>query len=56
MYPDEYTPATYRAACQTAGCDNAGISLVIEADARTPFVVCGPCGYQITELVLVAAD
>jgi hypothetical protein len=41
----------YIATCTTENCENAGIDIEVLGTENDPFVICGPCSTQITELV-----
>jgi len=41
------------ATCHTLGCGNENITLHIDVVKGNPYVICGPCGFEITDLVLV---
>jgi hypothetical protein len=47
-------PATafYNVTCHTENCENANITILVEAMKVDPVIVCGPCGVQITDVVL----
>jgi hypothetical protein len=40
----------YIATCTTGDCENAGISIEVSATENDPYVICGPCSTQITDL------
>jgi hypothetical protein len=50
---DELIFAEYDVTCHTAGCENTGITIRVNAVADTPYVVCGPCGIQIEDVIPV---
>jgi len=43
----------YNVACHTSGCKNEDIMLRVPATVVDPFIVCGPCGVQITDIVKI---
>lgn len=43
----EYELELMDVVCQTEGCENAGITITVQADPINPAVVCGPCGKWI---------
>jgi hypothetical protein len=50
MEPD-FNLVKYVVTCTTENCENAGIDIEVSATENEPYVVCGPCSTQITELV-----
>jgi hypothetical protein len=50
---DDVTFAEFYVTCHSAECENAEITIRVSAVADTPNVVCGPCGIQIEDVVLV---
>jgi hypothetical protein len=45
--------AEYNVTCHTAECENAEITILVSAVADAPYVVCGPCGIQIEDVIPV---
>jgi hypothetical protein len=41
----------YNVTCHTVGCENAEITLLITAPTVEPYIVCGVCGIEITDVV-----
>jgi hypothetical protein len=52
---DDITFAKFDVTCHTAECENTEITIRIDAVADTPYVMCGPCGIQIEDVVLVGS-
>jgi hypothetical protein len=48
--PDELATAPYVVTCETSGCGNEGHPIPITAPEDNPYVVCGVCGNQITNV------
>lgn len=52
--PDDDTQeipmAAYVVTCETEGCGNQGIAIPINAAVDDPYVVCGVCSNQITNI------
>lgn len=48
--------STYDVTCHTKKCENAEITIRIEAPTVDPNVICGVCNKQITDVVLVPAE
>lgn len=40
----------YTVTCHTEGCDNEDVPITLKAAKTDPFIQCGPCGVQITDL------
>lgn len=47
--------AQFNVTCQTEGCENADITIEVSAVADNPYVVCGPCGVQIEDVIPVGS-
>lgn len=45
--------AEFNVTCHTTGCENSEIVILINAVADSPYIICGPCGNQITDIVNV---
>ena len=45
--------AEFDVTCHTTECENAEITIRVNAVADAPFVVCGPCGIQIEDVIPV---
>lgn len=45
--------AMFSATCKTDGCENANIPIEIQAVKEEPFIVCGPCGQRIEDVIPV---
>jgi hypothetical protein len=45
--------AEFDVTCRTAGCENSEITIRVSAVADLPYVVCGPCGIQIEDVIPV---
>lgn len=45
--------AEFDVTCHSADCENADITIRVNAVADAPFVVCGPCGNQIEDVISV---
>jgi hypothetical protein len=45
--------ADYVATCHTPNCHNAEIPLTVPADVHEQYIVCGPCGVRVTDIVPV---
>lgn len=43
----------FNVTCHSAGCENADITIRVNAVADNPYVVCGPCGNQIEDVAPV---
>jgi len=43
----------YNVTCHTVGCENADITLLISAPTNDPYIICGVCGIEITDVVEV---
>ena len=51
MADDDLVFVSITATCHTDGCANADIPIVLSVpDGTNPFVVCGVCGQQITNI------
>jgi len=51
MDEDQEQPlSTYRVTCRTPDCHNEGATITVPGDPIEPYVVCGPCGQQITDV------
>ena len=42
------------ATCHTEGCGNENDPFSVTADLDNPFIVCGPCNQQITDIIPVS--
>ena len=49
---DDIEFSEYEVTCHTVGCENAEITLLITAPTESPYIVCGVCGIEITDVVL----
>jgi hypothetical protein len=45
--------AEFDVTCHSADCENAEITIRVNAVADAPNVVCGPCGIQIEDVIPV---
>ena len=45
--------AEFDVTCHSAGCENSDITIRVSAVADSPYVVCGPCGIQIEDVIPV---
>ena len=45
--------AMFSATCKTTGCENLDISIEIQAVKTEPFIICGPCGQRIEDVISV---
>jgi hypothetical protein len=45
--------AEFDVTCHSAECENTEITIRVSAVADAPYVVCGPCGIQIEDVVSV---
>jgi hypothetical protein len=45
--------AEFDVTCHSAGCENSDITIRVSAVADSPYVVCGPCGVQIEDVISV---
>lgn len=45
--------AEFDVTCNTLNCENIDITIRVNAVADNPFVICGPCGNQIQDVVAV---
>ena len=43
----------FEVTCRVTGCVNEDSTIPIIATATNPFIVCGPCGVQITDIVKI---
>lgn len=50
---DDATFAEFDVTCHSIDCENANITIRVNAVADNPFVICGPCGNQIEDVVPV---
>jgi hypothetical protein len=50
---DDIEFSEYNVTCHTEGCQNAEITLLITAPTVEPYILCGVCGIEITDVVLV---
>ena len=50
---DDLVFAEFDVTCHTAECENSEIVIRISAVADAPYVVCGPCGIQIEDVIPV---
>lgn len=50
---DDVTFAEFDVTCHSADCENSEIIIRVNAVADNPYVVCGPCGNQIEDVVPV---
>jgi hypothetical protein len=49
---DDIEFSEYNVTCHTVGCENAEITILISAPTESPYIVCGVCGIEITDVVL----
>jgi hypothetical protein len=49
---DDIEFSEYNVTCHTVGCENAEITLLITAPTESPYIVCGVCSIEITDVVL----
>ena len=47
---------SYIVTCATENCGNAGFQIQVVASKTNPYVICGVCGLQITDLVLTSSN
>jgi hypothetical protein len=47
--------AMFSATCKTDGCENSNIAIEIQAVKAEPFIICGPCGQRIEDVILVGS-
>jgi hypothetical protein len=45
--------AMFSATCKTDGCENVNIPIDIQAIKEDPFIICGPCGQRIEDVIPV---
>lgn len=45
----------YEVVCKTKDCENGGIKIVVKASTVDPYIICGVCEQQITDITPVAA-
>ena len=45
--------AEFDVRCHSAGCENENITIRVNAPAELPYIVCGPCGIKIEDVVEV---
>jgi soluble P-type ATPase len=45
--------ANYFVKCLTEECENKDIKIEVIADLNNPYVICGACGNQITDITAV---
>ena len=50
---DDVTFAEFDVTCHSAECENSKITIRVNAVADAPYVVCGPCGIQIEDVIPV---
>ena len=50
---EDFVFADFNATCHTAECENADITICISAVVDAPYVVCGPCGQHIEDVIPV---
>ena len=53
---DNLVFAEFDVTCHTAECENSEIVIRINAVVGTPYVVCGPCGIQIEDVIPVVLE
>ena len=55
LFPQFEIPemAMFSATCATEGCENANIAIEIQAVKAEPFIICGPCGQRIEDVISV---
>jgi hypothetical protein len=52
----QFTFAKYEVVCRTENCANSNIALIVDALQDNPFVICGVCSIQITDISLNTKD
>jgi len=50
---DNLTFAEFDVTCRNTGCENVDITIRIDAIADEPYIICGPCGIQIEDVITV---
>ena len=50
---DDLVLAEFDVTCHSAECENAEIVIRVSALVDAPYVLCGPCGIQIEDVVSV---
>jgi hypothetical protein len=50
---DDLVLAEFDVICHTTVCENTEITIRVNAVADAPNVICGPCGIQIEDVILV---
>jgi hypothetical protein len=48
---DEITFTKYQVTCETLGCGNGNIAIIIEAPSVDASFICGSCGQQILNYI-----
>ena len=48
---DEITFTTYQVTCETLGCGNSNIAIIVEAPSVDASFICGPCGHKILNYI-----
>jgi hypothetical protein len=50
---DDLVLSEFDVTCHSADCENLEITIRVNAVAEAPYVVCGPCGIQIEDVIPV---
>ena len=53
---DNLVLSEFDVTCHSADCENADITIRVNAVADAPYVVCGPCSIQIEDVIPVGEE